>query len=51
MKYEKIESCFIDKTIDSNKLELVLLNIRTNDDFNQLKDEALKGNKFKTNSY
>ena len=45
---EKIESCFIDKTIDSNKLRL-LLNIRTNDDFNQLKDEAMKGNKFKTN--
>ncbi len=45
---EKIESCFLDKIIDVNKLQL-LLNIRTNDDFNQLKDDALNGNKFKTN--
>ena len=41
---EKIESCFLDKIIDANKLEL-LLNIRANDDFNQLKDDALNGNK------
>ena len=45
---EKIESCFLDKIIDTNKL-LLLLNIRINDDFNQLKDDALNGNKFKTN--
>ena len=45
---EKIESCFLDKRIDANKLQL-LLNIRTNDDFNQLKDDALNGNKLKTN--
>ena len=45
---EKIESCFLDKIIDANKLQL-LLNIRTNDDFNQLKDDALNGNKLKTN--
>ena len=45
---EKIESCFLDKIIDANKLEL-LLNIRANDDFNQLKDDALSGNKVNTN--
>ena len=45
---EKIESCFLDKIIDANKLEL-LLNIRANDDFNQLKDDALNGNKVNTN--
>ena len=45
---EKIESCFLDKIIDANKLEL-LLNIRANDDFNQLKDDALNGNTIKTN--
>ena len=45
---EKIKSCFSDKVIDGEKIDL-LLNIRTNDDFNDLKDEALKGNKIKTN--
>ncbi|MDB3857903.1 hypothetical protein N9305_00705 [Pelagibacteraceae bacterium] len=45
---EKIESCFLDKIIDADKLEL-LLNIRANDDFNQLKDDALSGNKVNTN--
>ena len=45
---EKIKSCFIEKKINLEKIDL-LLNIKTNDDFNKLKDEALKGNKIKTN--
>jgi len=45
---DKIISCFKDKKIDPNKIDL-LLNIRTSDDFNLLKDEALNGNKIKTN--
>ncbi len=45
---DKITSCFKDKEIDSNKIDS-LLNIRTNEDFNLLKDEALKGNKINTN--
>ncbi len=45
---DKIKSCFKDKVIDGNKIES-LLNIKTNEDFNLLKDEALKGNKQKTN--
>lgn len=45
---EKIKSCFIDKKVDLEKIDL-LLNIKTNDDFSDLKDEALKGNKNKTN--
>ena len=45
---DKIISCFTDKRIDSKKIEL-LLNIRSSDDFNLLKDEALNGNKIKTN--
>ncbi len=45
---EKIISCFADKVLDLSKLDL-LLNIRTSDDFNILKDEALKGNKIMTN--
>ena len=45
---EKIKSCFLDRKIDLEKIDL-LLNIKTNDDFNELKDEALKGNKNKTN--
>ncbi len=45
---DKITSYFEDKKIDANKLDL-LLNIRSNDDFNALKDEALKGNKTNTN--
>ncbi len=45
---DKIKSCFDNKKIDVLKLEL-LLNIKTNEDFNQLKDEALIGNKIKTN--
>ncbi|MDB9705670.1 DNA polymerase III subunit delta [Pelagibacteraceae bacterium] len=45
---EKIKSCFLEKKINLEKIDL-LLNIKTNDDFNKLKDEALKGNKIKTN--
>jgi len=45
---EKIKSCFHDIKIDPSKLEQ-LLNIQTNTDFNELKDEAIKGNKVKTN--
>ena len=45
---DKIISCFKDKKIDSNKIDL-LLNIKTSDDFNLLKDEALNGNKINTN--
>ena len=45
---EKIQSCFSDKKIDQDKIE-ILLNIKTNDDFNKLKDVALIGNKTKTN--
>ena len=39
---------FSDKKVDFNKIDS-LLNNRTNDDFNLLKDEALKGNKINTN--
>ncbi len=45
---EKIISFFIDKKINNKKLEL-LLNLRENDDFNILKDEALNGNRISTN--
>ncbi len=45
---DKIISCFENKKIDSDKIDL-LLNIRTSNDFNLLKDEALNGNKIKTN--
>ena len=45
---DKIISCFKDKKIDPSKIDL-LLNIRTSDDFNLLKDEALNGNKNNTN--
>jgi len=45
---DKITSYFKDKKIDINKIDL-LLNIRSSDDFNLLKDEALNGNKIKTN--
>ena len=45
---EKIISCFHDKEL---KVDVIrnLLNIETNEDFNALKDEALSGNKDKTN--
>ena len=45
---EKIKIFFSNKEIDTEKLE-ILLNARTNDDFNLIRDEALKGNKNKTN--
>ena len=45
---DKILACFTDKLLDPNKLE-ALLNIKTNEDFNLLKDEAILGNKIKTN--
>ena len=45
---DKIISCFPEKIIDLDKLDS-LLNQRTNQEFNLLKDEALKGNKEKTN--
>ena len=44
----KITSFFLDKNILSEKLE-ELLNSKTNDDFNKLKDEAFMGNKINTN--
>ena len=45
---DKIKSCFIDKIIEPEKL-VALLNIRMNDDFNKLRDEAINGNKINTN--
>ncbi len=44
----KIQNCFADEKINISQIE-ELLNIRTNDDFNILKDEAICGNKKKTN--
>tara|TARA_B100000963_G_scaffold302474_1_gene275394 strand:- start:3297 stop:4061 length:765 start_codon:yes stop_codon:yes gene_type:complete len=45
---QKIETYFSNKILDKIKLES-LLNDSTNEDFNLLKDEALSGNKSKTN--
>ena len=45
---DKIISCFKDKKIDLKKIDL-LIDMRTNDDFNLLKDEALNGNRINTN--
>ncbi len=45
---EKIQSCFLDKKLDFNKIEK-LLNNSINDNFNELRDVALIGNKNKTN--
>ena len=47
---QKIVTCFINKEIDQTKLE-TLLNIRENEDFNALKDQALIGNKIATNKF
>lgn len=47
---QKIITCFANKEIDQNKLE-TLLNIRENEDFNDLKDQALIGNKISTNKF
>ena len=44
----KIRICFEDKTINEEKL-VKLLNLNENSDFSLLKDEALSGNKIKTN--
>ncbi len=44
----KITICFENKKIDSDKLEQ-LLNLRSNNDFNMLRDQAINGNKFLTN--
>ena len=45
---DKINTYFTNKKINADTLEL-LLDIRVNDSFNLLKDEALCGNKIKTN--
>ena len=45
---EKIKTYFIDKKIKTRELS-ILLNVNLIDDFNFLKDEALSGNKEKTN--
>ena len=45
---EKIAVYFLDKKINTEKL-IKLLNNSTNDNFNELKDEAIKGNRMKTN--
>ncbi len=45
---EKIKSCFKDKIIQAEVIDK-LLNIKTNDDFSELKDEAINGNKINTN--
>ena len=44
----KIETFYLNKKIETNTLK-ILLNSKTNDDFNKLRDEALLGNKSKTN--
>lgn len=46
---DKIMSLFKDKSIETNKL-ISLLNNPSNDSFNELRDEAIKGNKYATNS-
>ena len=45
---DKIKIFFEKKIIETEKLE-ILLNLKVNDDFNILKDEALLGNKNNTN--
>ena len=45
---DKIITYFQDKKIDEKELE-ILLDLKINDDFNLLRDEALKGNIHKTN--
>ena len=45
---DKIISCFQNSSVDFDKVN-ALLNQGTNDDFNLLKDEALNGNKNRTN--
>ena len=45
---EKIETYFQDKNLEGEQLS-ILLNAKISENFNTLKDEALKGNKVKTN--
>jgi len=45
---KKIKTFFTDKIIQTDKLE-ILLDLKINDNFNILKDEALNGNKIRTN--
>ena len=45
---DKISTFFENKIIDTNKLE-ILLNLKVNDSFDLLKDQALLGDKTKTN--
>ena len=45
---QKIDNFFLDKKLENDKLQ-VLLDLRVNDNFNILKDEALNGNNNKTN--
>ena len=45
---EKICACFDNKIIDTDKLNSLMNNV-SNDDFNELRDQALLGNKKKTN--
>ncbi len=45
----KIKTYFIDKKIDTAQLEK-LLNYHENDNFNELRDEAFKGNRVNTNN-
>ena len=44
----KIISYFTNRKIETNKLE-ILLDVRVNENFNLLKDEAINGNRVKTN--
>ena len=45
---DKIKIYFQDKKVNRDELE-ILLNLKIFEDFNNLRDEALKGDKFKTN--
>ena len=45
---EKIESCFENKIIEPEKV-ILLLNLRSNEDFSQLKDAAFSGKRERTN--
>ena len=48
MMRKKIKTFFQNKKIDTERLEKIL-DLKINDDFGKLRDEALKGNKIKTN--
>ena len=45
---DKIKSCFIDKKLEATELKK-LLNISFSEDYNELTDEVLKGNRIKIN--